>query len=138
MQTLLHLTFPNTHTGHTERLILLLLYNTGMRLSELLYLQESQIDSHYCQIKVLGKRNKERIIPISKYLLQQLLEYIEQKPREENNEGRVFVNKKGKPLYDKYIYNLVKKISWRSNYTAQKKSARAAPYFCHSFNEQWR
>ena len=55
--------FPDTWEGKTNRLMLQIFYQTGMRLSELINLKESQIDKGYSNLKVLGKRNKERIIP---------------------------------------------------------------------------
>src|SRR6476620_5235382 len=74
------LLFTDDLMGKTERIALLLFYNTGVRLSELINLKESGIDWSYSHIKVLGKGNKERIIPVSKELLQELKTYIELKP----------------------------------------------------------
>ncbi len=113
--------FSDNWKGKTERLVLLLFYNTGMRLSELINLTETQIDTYYCQLKVLGKGNKERIIPVSKNLLDELTDYIKDKPLRRDNVINVFVNEKGKPLYPKYVYNLVKK-HLGSVTTLQKKS----------------
>jgi integrase/recombinase XerC len=56
---------------------------------------------------VVGKGNKERIIPVNKDLLQQLQEYIAQKPVKLPGVDNIFINEKGKALYPKYIYNLV-------------------------------
>jgi integrase/recombinase XerC len=61
-----HVEFPDTWEGKTNRLILQIFYQTGIRLSELINLKESQIDKGYSNLKVLGKRNKERIIGIYK------------------------------------------------------------------------
>lgn len=99
--------FEDSWKGRTERLVLLLFYNTGMRLSELVNLRTNQLDVAYSQVKVLGKGNKERIIPISHGLLQQLQLYVAQKPVVLPGVDNIFVNEKGKPLYAKYIYNLV-------------------------------
>ena len=63
-----HFTFEDDFTGWRDRLILELFYGTGIRLSELIGLKESDIDPFQNQIKVLGKRNKERIIPFAKNL----------------------------------------------------------------------
>ncbi len=100
--------FPDDHEGRTERLVLLLFYTTGMRLSELINLKESSIDWSYSQIKVLGKGNKERIIPVSNELLNSIKNYALQKPVS-NQTDIVFTNSKGKPLYPKMVYNFVKK-----------------------------
>ena len=101
--------FSGDWKGKTERLILALFYNTGMRVSELINLKEKQVDENYSQLKVLGKGNKERIIPVSKELLKELKDYVRQKPAKLEGIAEVFVNGKGKPLYPKYVYNIVKK-----------------------------
>ena len=101
--------FSDDWKGKTERLILALFYNTGMRVSELINLKEKQVDENYSQLKVLGKGNKERIIPVSKELLKALKDYVAQKPAKLEGVAEVFVNEKGKPLYSKYVYNTVKK-----------------------------
>jgi integrase/recombinase XerC len=109
MKTLFdHVEFPDDWKGQTEKLILQLFYNTGMRLSELIHLKESQLDIAYGHIKVLGKGNKERIIPVDKELLSALSNYISNKPGNPKAEN-IFVSEKGKPLYPKQVYNLVKK-----------------------------
>lgn len=116
-----HVEFGDDWTSKTERLILLLFYNTGIRLSELIHLKEKNIDADYSQIKVLGKGNKERIIPVSKELLKEINEYITQKPVRLESVTEVLINKKGKPLYAKYVYNIVKKYLSAVT-TVQKKS----------------
>lgn len=116
-----HVEFGDNWTAKTERLILLLFYNTGIRLSELIHLREKNIDTDYAQIKVLGKGNKERIIPVSKELLTEINEYITQKPVRLEGVTEVLINKKGKPLYTKFVYNIVKKYLSEVT-TVQKKS----------------
>lgn len=107
MQTLLtHVAQHSNFEQQTQALIIKLFYTTGIRLSELLKLQVQDIDSSYCQIKVLGKGNKERIIPIDRDLLQSINEYICNKPQPSAN--NLFVNTKGKPLYAKQVYIWVK------------------------------
>jgi len=102
--------FPTTWAGKTDMLILQLLYNTGMRRAELLELKERQIDKYNSTVKVLGKGNKERIIPVSKELMQTIEEYIAQKQQlKEANTEVLLVNEKGKKLYAKYLYNTTKK-----------------------------
>lgn len=113
--------FAEGWKGKTERLIILLFYNTGMRLSELVNLKESQVNFAYEQIKVLGKGNKERIIPLSKAVLKELENHIAGKPIRLEEVDNVFVNKKGKPLYHKYVYLIVKNYLGKVT-TIQKKS----------------
>ena len=64
-----HVQFPDTWRGKTERLLLLLFYNTGMRLSEVINLKDMQVNSANHSLKVLGKGNKERVVPISPEIL---------------------------------------------------------------------
>ena len=104
-----HVEFADTWQGQTEKLVLQLFYNTGVRLSELINLKESQVDAHYGQLKVLGKGNKERIIPLQNELLCQLHKYIAAKPVRKEKVLNVFITEKGKPLYPKFVYNLVKR-----------------------------
>jgi integrase/recombinase XerC len=102
--------FPDTWKGQTDKLLLAVFYATGIRLSELINLKESLIDVANNQIKVIGKGNKERIIPVSKELMDSLRTYLLNKKelRVENGVSNFFVNEKGKPLYPKYVYNVVK------------------------------
>ena len=71
--------FPEGFIGVRDKMILDLFYNTGMRRSELNNLKETDIDSYNSQIKVLGKGNKERIIPIQPQLRTAMKEYIDLK-----------------------------------------------------------
>ncbi len=100
--------FPDSYTGKTERLLLQVFYETGMRVSELVNLKQINVDFGNNNIKVLGKGNKERIIPLSHHLSQALSEYMCSKAASSNNEI-LFLNQKGKPLYAKQVYNIVKK-----------------------------
>jgi integrase/recombinase XerC len=121
MQTLFeYVEFSNDWNGRTEKLVLSLFYNTGMRVSELINLKISQLDTAYNQIKVLGKGNKERIMPVDKELMQQLKDHIASQPSGSQTEY-VFVNEKGKQLYAKQVYNLVRKYLSGVT-TCQKKS----------------
>jgi integrase/recombinase XerC len=101
-----HVEFADNWEDKTKRIVMLLLYNTGMRLSELINLKESQIDYSYKQIKVLGKGNKERIIPISSELLNDIKTYTMSKSIE--SAKNVFVTSKGKPLQPRYVYGFVR------------------------------
>jgi integrase/recombinase XerC len=103
--------FPDTWEGWTDRLLLAVFYHTGIRLSELLHLEERQVDKGNRNIKVLGKGNKERIIPIGPVLMGEIEAYC-QKKRAEFDKPDVqylFVGKGGKKLYAKYVYRVVKK-----------------------------
>jgi integrase/recombinase XerC len=102
--------FPATFQGKTDFLIFEILYQTGIRRNELINLKETDIDASSGTIKVLGKGNKERIIPINNQLIKLLEEYISEKRTEfpDLAEKYLLINKKGKPVYPKYVYNIVK------------------------------
>ena len=107
-QLLAHLAFAEGWKGYTEKMVIQLFYATGMRLSELILCKESQLDIGKSVIKVLGKGNKERIIPISKILAQELANYIQEKPEAAKSNPHVFVTEKGKSLQPRAVYSFVK------------------------------
>src|SRR6478609_1537522 len=100
--------FSDDWKGRTERLVLRLFYSTGMRLSELINLKESQLDAANSQVKVLGKGNKERIIPIAKELVDDMKQYVNEKPVRADGVAVVFITEKGKPLQPRSVYSFVK------------------------------
>lgn len=103
--------FSDDLEGSREQLIMELLYGTGIRLAELLAMKEENIDFDQQQIRVLGKRSKERIIPFSQVVKNALERYIYQKNRSgfNNGNGYLFVNNKGNKAYPMLIYRTVKK-----------------------------
>jgi integrase/recombinase XerC len=105
-----HVEFPDTWKGNTERLILLLLYNSGIRLSELLNLKEKQVDFSNGTFKVLGKGNKERILPLKGELLKEISTYIEKKRYHiAESADYLLVNEKGIQLSPRNVYTSVHK-----------------------------
>lgn len=89
-------------------LLMLLFYATGMRLSELTGLKEKQVDKARSQVKILGKGNKERAIPLGEEVLQAIERYVEQKKKRfADLPPELLVTEKGRPLYNKYAYTLV-------------------------------
>jgi integrase/recombinase XerC len=102
--------FPATFEGKTVYLLIEILYQTGIRRSELIHLKENDIDRSAGTIKVLGKGNKERLIPVNNNLIVLIDNYIsEKKLLEEITSPFLLTTKKGKTLYPKYVYNMVKK-----------------------------
>ena len=92
------------------KMLFTLFYTTGMRLSELLNLRDRQLDAGRRQVKVLGKGNKERILPLSKEVVEMIKEYQQFKKKQfEKTEEYFLVTEKGKKLYPKYAYLLVNK-----------------------------
>ena len=102
--------FPEDWEGLTDRLILAILYHTGMRLSELVQLRERQADVGNGTFKVLGKGNKERVIPVSPVLMAMVEEYrrLKRVQWEAPEVEFLLVGKKGKKLYAKYVYRAVR------------------------------
>jgi integrase/recombinase XerC len=105
-----HVEFPDTWQGKTERLLLLLFYNTGMRLSEVINLKDSQVNASNHSLKILGKGNKERIVPISPEILNEIRNYqIERNHLINERIDLLLINEKGKPLSPRGVYSSVKK-----------------------------
>jgi integrase/recombinase XerC len=116
-----HVPFPDTWQGRTELLVMKLFYQTGMRLSELINLKETQIDIAGKQIKVLGKGNKERIIPVEKSFLVDLQKYVDDKQMKIPGVQNLFVSENGKPLQPRSVYAFVHQYLAMVT-TVQKKS----------------
>lgn len=128
---LTHDYFSEDFEGKTNSLIFELLYQTGIRRSELINLKEKDIDQNSATIKVLGKGNKERIVPVNNGLLKIIEEYIAKKNDEFSGlpTGLLLVSKKGKALNPKYVYNIVK-----NNLAKVSTNQRKGPHVLrHSF-----
>lgn len=115
------LPFPADWQGITEQLIITLLYATGIRVSELVNWQQQQFDPSNGQMRVMGKGNKERIIPLSPELLQAIGAYISARPAEFRHVPEVMVTQRGKKYTSRLVYDLVKKHLSRVT-TQQRKS----------------
>lgn len=115
--------FDDTFPSVRDKLVIEILFGTGMRLSELLSLKESDIDFYGDTLRVLGKRNKERIIPVTKVLGDQIKAYIELKTLQNfnNKTGGLIVTDKGAPAYAKLIYRIV--TSYLTNISTQDKKS---------------
>lgn len=103
--------FPDTWDGKMNRLMIVLFYSSGMRLSELIGLTESQIDFGNSNLKILGKGNKERLIPMSETLKSLLKSYLLDKKEkfDVNNSTSLLVNEKGRTLQPRYVQIQIKK-----------------------------
>lgn len=121
--------FSDDFVGVRDQLILRVFYETGMRRSELCGLKDNSFDLSMMQVKVLGKRNKERFIPIENDLAHNISAYLALKSKIEGCSEAFFVSEKGDPLTHAQVYSLVKKyMSKLSN--ADKISPHV---FRHSF-----
>jgi integrase/recombinase XerC len=118
-----HVEFPDSWKGITDRMILVMLYYSGMRLSELINLKASQADLKLNNLKVLGKGNKERLIPVAGSFREILHAYLQQRKQQFGSELPVYLltNEKGNKLYPNYVYTVVKKYLSLVT-TIQKKS----------------
>lgn len=104
--------FTNDFPGLRDKLVIEMLFGTGMRLSELIGVKDSDINVYEGTIKVLGKRNKERIIPVNNELKLLVAEYQELKKKQQfsgNNTPTLIVTNKGAKAYSMLIYLIVQK-----------------------------
>lgn len=123
----------STEQGTRDRAILEVLYSCGLRITELLNLKLSEIQLDVEIVKVIGKGNKERIVPIGsdaiKYLRIYLLNYRNKRVVAEEFKDYVFLNLKGTPLSRISVFNMIKK---QASLIGLKKSI--SPHtFRHSF-----
>lgn len=104
--------FAPTLAGTRDQVILELLYGTGIRLSELIGIQHGDISLPARTVRVTGKGNKQRVVPLNPTLVQVLEKYLSQKQQEfsttDNARGALLVTDKGEPLYEKFVYRTVK------------------------------
>ena len=104
--------FEDNFEGWRDRTILELFYATGMRLSELLHLTRSDFDLYSQNVKVLGKRNKERLIPFgnqAKTTIEKYFSVFEQKLGEMSQKSCIFVTSKNNKLNPKSVYRIVRR-----------------------------
>jgi integrase/recombinase XerC len=107
MEMLGHVDFGAGYPGMRDKLILEMFYATGMRLAELVNLKETDIDFHHDTIKVLGKRNKERLIPFSQQFESLMKLYLAEKKNSFGEIDDLFLTDKGKPVYTRMVYRIV-------------------------------
>ena len=93
-----------------DKITLEFFYMTGIRLSELIQLKDSDVDVGAMTIKVLGKRNKERIIPLTAQFCEKMKQYIFLKNNTFPDAERLFVLDSGKPLYERWVQRLTSKM----------------------------
>lgn len=103
--------FESDFEGSRDRLLLEMLYQTGLRRSELVGIRHADIDMEAMQLRVNGKRNKQRIIPFAERLKEMIVHYISEKEKEVSADDsmHLFVRKNGKPLTGVIVYRIVKK-----------------------------
>jgi integrase/recombinase XerC len=101
--------FGEGFSGARDKILIEMLYLTGIRRAELINLKTRDVDIHEKTIRVIGKRNKERIIPLVDSFIVNLQEYSELRIEKGVDQGDewFFVTDKGNKLYDKFVYNVV-------------------------------
>ena len=123
--------FPNTYRGLLQKTVISFFYFTGVRRIELIELKESNLDLKSQTVKVLGKRNKERLIPLLPKISILLQEYITERNNiiSNFNHDLVFLSKKGDKISEKFVYRTV------SDYfkLVSSKTKKAPHVLRHSF-----
>ncbi|GAO41190.1 tyrosine-type recombinase/integrase [Flavihumibacter petaseus] len=121
--------------SRTTILIVDLFYQTGIRLSELINLRKSQVDYYAKHLRVLGKGNKERIIPLHADMLTAIKAYEAEKAVqgwEQADQEYLLLTEKGKQLYSKYVYNIVNQLLKENE--ATRHLAKKSPHILrHTF-----
>lgn len=110
--------FPDTFAGRRDLLILLTFYSTGLRISELVGLNRTDVSTAAGELKVTGKRNKQRIVPFGDELRAAIDGYLREMP-DADADGALFVSEKGRRLSHMQVRKIVK--SYLSLVTTQKK-----------------
>ena len=123
--------FDKSFEGYRDFLILELLYTTGMRRQELIDLKIQNIDYSNKRIKVLGKRSKERYIPLISSTIESIDTYLKYRDELKNLKGndKLFLTSKGKRIYDNLVYRITKK--YFSGFSS--KSKKSPHILRHSF-----
>ncbi len=123
--------FGTDFTGIRDKLVIEILFGTGLRLAELLSIKETDINWYESSVKILGKRSKERIVPLNKELVLLTKQYISVKKNEsfDNNSSKLIVTNTGSDAYAKLIYRIVQK--YLSFITTQNK--RSPHVLRHTF-----
>lgn len=104
-----HVEFPKGWEGILHRTMLVFFYGTGMRLSELIGLKDHQVDIARNQIKILGKGNKERIVPFGPGMMEQTELYKKSRPSGQGGDPTFFINEKGRSLSARAVQLIIKK-----------------------------
>lgn len=112
-----------------DKLIIELFYATGIRRSELINLKLNDIDLNNNVLKVLGKRNKERLIPLLSFVINSLKNYLKLRAKIKTNSDKLFMTEKGKKIYDALVYRVI------NNYFSKVSSkVKKSPHIIrHSF-----
>jgi len=112
-----------------NKLIIEMFYGTGMRRAELINLKLKDIDLKNKTVKVLGKRNKERYIPLLNFVIKSIIKYLVKKHKIRTDSEYLFITSKGKKIYDSLVYRVVKNY-----FSAVSLKVKKSPHILrHSF-----
>lgn len=120
MNKIINVSPKYNYPEYLSYIIICILFGTGIRRSELVNLTENNVDTNLRLIKVLGKRNKERIIPITEELAVQIEKLREIKQQNKLNSQFLLVTPKEKKISVTYIYNVVKNKLSSNNVNGRK------------------
>lgn len=117
VETLLQMPNMNKDEGIRDRAMLEVMYASGLRVSELLNLKKSQINFERGIIKIVGKGNKERKVPIGEFAMEYLMKYMQEVRCKNIGKGTafIFLNKKGAPLSRQYFFQQIKKYALQAD-----------------------
>ncbi|GAB5538630.1 MAG: tyrosine recombinase XerC [Salibacteraceae bacterium] len=121
--------FPSGFVGVRDRLIMSVLYACGLRRQELIELRLSSVSKSDRSLRVIGKRNKERLVPLSGDLINEIEVYEDLRGELESDADHLFLTEKGKKLYPSLVYKIVK--SYLSQVTPMEK--RSPHVLRHTF-----
>jgi integrase/recombinase XerC len=113
--------FGEGFIANRDQMVVEMFYRTGVRLSELINLKDNDVNTRQQTIKVLGKRNKERIIPFSPDFIKNIDQYRQIRNKEIGSSETFFIGLKGKKMYEKEVYRVVNKYLSKVT-TLEKKS----------------
>ncbi|NER18446.1 tyrosine-type recombinase/integrase [Spongiivirga citrea] len=122
MNTLDDLVFEDTFEGKRDRLIIELLYATGMRRAELINLTLDAVDVANKQLKVLGKRDKERYVPVLQTIINLINDYVDERSKiaTGQSDNYLLLTKKGLKLYDTLVYRVINNYFSKASTKAKK------------------
>jgi integrase/recombinase XerC len=130
--------FGDSFAGLRDQLVLELLYGTGMRLAELIALRDNRVNLRDCTLKVLGKRNKERVIPFTKSLAALITTYLKKRGEEFQDQSpkTLLLTDRGEAMYPVFVYRLVKRYL-QATPSVEKKSPHVLrhTYATHLLNQ---
>ena len=104
---LLDISTNNSFEAIRDKLIVELFYSTGMRRAELIHLKMSSINFSEKQLKVVGKRNKERLLPMLPSIVESLASYIKLRETIKSTEDYLFLTQKGNKIYETLVYRVI-------------------------------